>query len=299
MGAASTFGRYRKVFGMKKFLGRVIAITMTAVCALGLGACGNAGVQEGAGKVIVADNTDSIYVQNKGKLVVGISDSEPFTYKVKGGWEGIDADLAKIFALTWLETDCEFVLVNRDDIQKALTAGLIDCYWCGMKNSDELANSYGVSFPYLYNKQVIVVNVDDENVYETVDDLKGKKIAVVAGSDAETAVKNLGLECVAAETEPEALFYISAGKADVVCISGFTAYDQVGADTDYPDLRISGLYLGDESYVVLFRKNSSLCEQFNVFFYENREDFTERTQNYGALVDMVPSYEEIEGFIKK
>ena len=46
--------------------------------------------------------SDLAYVQDKGTLVVGITDFEPMDYKDEDGeWIGFDADLAKAFARSW------------------------------------------------------------------------------------------------------------------------------------------------------------------------------------------------------
>ena len=68
---------------MKKVLSVLLAITLLA---LGLTACGSTG-------------SDLEYVQEKGTLIVGITDFAPMDYKDESGnWIGFDADMAAAFA---------------------------------------------------------------------------------------------------------------------------------------------------------------------------------------------------------
>ncbi len=267
---------------------------MTAACVLGLGACQDNGnpntpdVSNEEQKYIVSEDSDYKYVKNKGKLTIGIGDQEPFNYKTKGGWVGFDADLAKLFAFSWLETDYEFVLINPEEIQRALSSGLIDCYWNGVIYDGALTQYVSCSTPYLYDKEVIILTEEDYDNTEDIAQLLDKTFSVVEGSHAEAVVKERGLKYVTAETEEEALFAISAGKAQAVVISAITAQSKVGEGTDYPELHISDYMLGEDVFVVLFRKGSGLCAQFDTYFYENREDFVERATNYGIMTELVP-----------
>ena len=64
-----------------------------------------------------ADTADSdlAYVQDKGTLVVGITEFEPMDYKDESGeWVGFDADMAKAFAKS-LGVDAEFVVIDWDN----------------------------------------------------------------------------------------------------------------------------------------------------------------------------------------
>ena len=71
---------------MKKLLAMVMCVCLAVMFT----ACGK-------GK----DQTDSEYVKEKGKLVIGITDYAPMDYKKtegSGEWIGFDADMAKAFA---------------------------------------------------------------------------------------------------------------------------------------------------------------------------------------------------------
>ncbi|MCR5584966.1 MAG: transporter substrate-binding domain-containing protein [Lachnospiraceae bacterium] len=244
-------------------------------------------------EIIISEDSDYKYVTERGKLYVGVSENVPFNYADGKDWRGIDADLALIFAKSWLDVDVRYVIVPEEDIRTALYKKQIDCYWSGVVYDESLEESFSCSDPYLTNSQVVVVKNDDE-FYEisTIEDIKDRTFAVCKDSAAERVAKSLGLNYVTADSESEALFYISAAKAQAVIISCFTANMMVGDGTDYDDLICTDIILNNEDMVVLFRKGSGLCEQFKTYFLENREDFIERVTNYGGMECIVPEAEE-------
>ena len=83
-----------------KVITLILALAMLACC---FAACGK---EEAA--------SDSEYVQEKGKLVVGITDFAPMDYiGDNGDWVGFDADMAAAFAES-LGVGVEFVEINWD-----------------------------------------------------------------------------------------------------------------------------------------------------------------------------------------
>ena len=107
---------------MKKFLALLLALTMV----FALAACGGeAGTEtdppadgtEPAGEETTPAGTDSdlAYVQEKGTLVVGITEFDPMDYRDENGeWIGFDADMAKAFAES-LGVTAEFQLIEWDN----------------------------------------------------------------------------------------------------------------------------------------------------------------------------------------
>ena len=72
---------------MKKLLALTLAVLMLA----GMAACAKAPAADTA--------SDVAYIQQKGTLVVGITDFAPMDYQdASGEWIGFDADMAKAFA---------------------------------------------------------------------------------------------------------------------------------------------------------------------------------------------------------
>ena len=104
---------------MKKW----IALLMTLLMTLSLAACGSTTTttdateetEETADAESSAEESDLAYVQEKGSLVIGITDFAPMDYKDDNGdWIGFDADMAKAFAES-LGVEAEFVEIDWDN----------------------------------------------------------------------------------------------------------------------------------------------------------------------------------------
>lgn len=106
-------------------------------------------------------DSDVEAIQEKGTLVVGITDFEPMDYKDDSGeWIGFDADMAKIVAEK-LGVEVQFVEIDWDNKIMELQSGNIDVVWNGMTLTDEVTSSMECTNAYCNNAQVVVV--PDEN----------------------------------------------------------------------------------------------------------------------------------------
>ena len=102
-------------------------------------------------------DSDLAYVQDKGVLIVGITDYAPMDYKDENGeWTGFDAEFARMVAKE-LGVEVEFFVI-ADWSKKVfeLDSKSIDCIWNGMTINDERKASMSISIPYMQNKQVMV-----------------------------------------------------------------------------------------------------------------------------------------------
>ena len=87
------------------------------------------------------------YIQEKGTLVVGITDFEPMDYKDENGeWIGFDADLARALAEE-LGVEIQFVEIDWDNKIFELDSKSIDVVWNGMTLTDEVTNSWSAPMP--------------------------------------------------------------------------------------------------------------------------------------------------------
>ena len=104
-----------------------------------------------------AADSDVAYIQDKGSLIVGITDFEPMDYKDENGdWIGFDADMAGVVAEK-LGVDVEFVEIDWDNKIMELDSKNIDVVWNGMTLTDEVKNSMECTNAYCNNAQVVVV----------------------------------------------------------------------------------------------------------------------------------------------
>ena len=104
-----------------------------------------------------AADGDVAYIQNKGTLVVGITDFAPMDYKdANGEWIGFDADMARIVA-DKLGVDIEFIEIDWSKKIFELDSKSIDVVWNGMTLTDEMVAAAECTNAYCNNAQVVIV----------------------------------------------------------------------------------------------------------------------------------------------
>lgn len=102
-------------------------------------------------------DSDVAYIQDKGTLIVGITDFAPMDYKDDNGeWIGFDADMARMVAEK-LGVEAQFVEIDWDNKIMELDSKNIDVVWNGMTLTDETLESMECTNAYCNNAQVIVV----------------------------------------------------------------------------------------------------------------------------------------------
>ena len=235
-----------------------------------------------------AEQTDMAYVQEKGTLVVGITDFAPMDYKDDDGeWVGFDADMAKAFAEE-LGVEIEFVEIDWDNKVMELDGKTIDCVWNGMTLTDEVTSAMECSNAYCNNAQIVIVPVDVADQYQDVDSLSGLTFAVEAGSAGKEEVDALGLKYTEVKAQSDALMEVKAGTSDAAVIDSLMAAAMVGEGTGYADLTYT-VGLSSEEYGVGFRKGSDLAAALNDFFAKSYADgsMLEIAEQYGVQAAII------------
>lgn len=262
---------------MKKWF-RAAALGLIAAGCLGLAACGKD-----------AGGSDRAYVQEKGTLVVGITDFAPMDYRDgDGSWIGFDADMAKKFAEA-LGVDVEFQEIGNWDMKATeLETKAVDVVWNGMTITDEVRASMGVSDAYCANAQVVVVRAEDAAQYQTADSITSLTFAAENGSAGAEQLDALGIDYTAVDTQAKALMEVASGSVQACVIDSLMAAAMVGAGTDYEDLAYT-VALNAEEYGVGFRKGSDLIDAFNEFWQDMTENGTVRAvaEVYGVQASLL------------
>ena len=288
---------------------KAVSMMLTAAMALSFAACGGsassassaassaAGSSEAAsaadsaasaGDVASSTESDVAYVQDKGTLVVGMTDFAPMDYRDENGeWIGFDADMAKAFA-EYLGVEVEFLEINWDNKLMELDTKGVDAIWNGMTITDEVTNGASVSEPYCNNGQVVVLPADKAADYQDVESLSGLNFAVENGSAGAAQLDELGIVYVAKTTQADALMEVASGASDACVIDLLMAGAMIGEGTSYPDLTYT-VQLNSEEYGVGFRKGSDLADAFNTFWKEAYDDGTvmEVATTYGVQESVI------------
>lgn len=262
---------------MKKVLAVIMAVLMMCVA---FAACSSNTNKE---------MTDSEKIAEKGTLVVGITDFEPMDYKEKGNdeWIGFDADMAKAFAAD-LGVEVEFVEIDWDNKILELENGSIDCVWNGMTLTDEVTSSMECSAAYCNNAQVVVVNKDVADKYQSVEACKELNFAVENGSAGKKQAEANGFKFTEVKDQATALMEVANGTCDAAIIDSLMAAAMIGEGTSYANMTYT-IGLNSEEYGVGFRKGSDLAQKLNDFFAKAKEDGTMEkcAEQYGVQAALI------------
>lgn len=140
---------------------------MLLVLLLSLTACG---------KQEVNDNKDLLSViKERGTLVVATEgDWSPYTYHDEETNElvGFDVELGKMIA-DKLGVKVEYKETDWDSILAGVQSGSFDLGINGITYSEERAQSFSFSTPYLYDQTVLIVLESNDDI-KSFEDIKGK-----------------------------------------------------------------------------------------------------------------------------
>ena len=289
---------------MKKMLSLALALAMC----LSLAACGGGGGsgsdtqdqgsqggtnQDGSGSssdTSASDGgSDLAYVQDKGTLVVGITEFDPMDYRdADGNWIGFDADMAKAFAES-LGVTAEFQLIEWDNKVMELDGKTIDVVWNGMTLTDEVTAAMSCTNAYCNNAQVVVLPADIAENYPDAASMADLTFAVESGSAGKAQAEANGLTYTEVVDQATAVMEVASGTADAAIIDSLMAGAMVGEGTSYDQLTYT-ISLNSEEYGVGFRQGSDLTELLNQFFVDSYADGTmmEIAETYGVQAAIIP-----------
>lgn len=273
---------------MKKKLFTIIISAVLAVSMLfALAACGSSTSTTAA--AAASTESDLAYIQEKGVLVVGVTDFAPMDYQENGEWVGFDADLARLFAEE-LGVEVEFLEIDWDNKILEIDAKTVDCIWNGMTLTDEVAAAMSCTNSYALNAQVVVC-AKDKLYANAADDVKAKyTYAVEAGSAGESVAIEKGFTVNSVQNQAAALMEVAAGTSDCCVIDKTMADAMTGDGTSYENLGTVDV-LSSEEYVVGFRTGSDLTAKLNELFKTWTSDGTMKalSEQYNNAVSLVES----------
>ena len=263
---------------MKK---KVLAITMAALMAASLTACGGGAkettaaattAEEKAEDTTAAESKDETSAEAAeteaakeaagGKLVIATNaEFPPYEYHDGDAIVGIDAEIAKAIA-DELGMELEIEDIAFDSIIPEIVSGKADMGLAGMTVTEDRMQSVDFSDTYAKASQKIIVTEDSE--IASPDDLKGVIVGVQLGTTGDIYVSDLEADGTTVERYSkgfEAVQALSQGKIDAVVIDGEPAKTFV-AETE--GLKILEESFTDEEYAIAVKKgNTELLEKIN------------------------------------
>lgn len=264
---------------MKKSIAILLAALM--LLTFGLTGCGT------------ATDSDLKYVQDKGTMVVGITDFEPLDFKgADGNWTGFDAELAKLVGEK-LGVKVEFQLIEWTKKEAELAGKTIDCIWNGLTWSEERAENMGMTDYYMTNKQVVVTKAENAEKYATLDSINvaGVKAAAEGGSAGQDFItanfKNASF--IEKQGQIDVLTELVSGTSDIGVIDFVMANYLINKEgSQFAGLKIvDGVAPAEaEYYAIALRKDSDMVAKFNEILKGLKEDGTvEKLAKEYGLVD--------------
>lgn len=247
---------------MKKFS----FVSMILILTLVLAACGSSEGDNASG-----DGGDEGTVYK-----VGVDTTyPPFEFKEGGEYKGIDIDLINAIAESQ-GFEIELKPMDFGGIIPALQAGQLDVAIAGMSITDKRKKVVDFSDPYFDAGLSLVVSESNSEI-KTVDDLKGKTVAVKKGTTgADYAVKNkdkLGIAKITQFDDSPSMFQeVANGNADVL-IEDYPVIAYAIKQKDL-GLKIVGDRLNGDQYgiAVLKGENQDLLEKINKGLAELKEN---------------------------
>ena len=235
-----------------------------------------------------AAESDMAYVQEKGSLIVGITEFEPMDYQNEAGeWIGFDADLARAFADS-LGVEAVFQVIEWDNKVMELDGKTIDVVWNGMTLTDEVLSAMECSNAYCNNAQVVILPADSAEDYPDAASMSELNFAVESGSAGEAMAIENGFSYTPVVDQATAVLEVSSGTCQAAIIDSLMAAAMVGEGTSYADLTYT-ISLNSEEYGVGFRKGSDLAAALNEFFvdYYAAGTMQELAETYGVSAALI------------
>lgn len=274
---------------MKKKTVSMILVCAMLLSVLCLGGCGsedkpdassasdsivgeeNAGNPEGTASSEAADQLAAI--QEKGEMVFAMEGAwAPWTYHDDSGeLVGYDTDVAKLIAEK-LGVKATFVEGEWDSLFVGMDSGRFDAVINGVEVTEERAEKYDFTDPYVYIHTALIVASDNEEI-KSFEDLKGKKTANSLNSTYMLLAQDYGATVSAVDTLDETMQMVLSGRVDATLnsVDSFSTYMSA-----QPDAALKVVALTEEASQVAIplRKGSeteSLRAAINQALSELRE----------------------------
>jgi polar amino acid transport system substrate-binding protein len=258
---------------MKKILSILLIAASTATMLAG---CGSSA-------------TDWSYIEEKGKMTIGITYFEPMNYLDDNGeLTGFETEFAQAVCEKMGVTPT-FQKIDWDSKEVELTSKTIDCIWNGMTITDERKENMDISVAYMENKQVMVTKAENVEKYKNAENLAGATVVAEKKSAGESVATTDSFftkaNYVSVDSQAKALLEVKAGTADIAVIDYVMSIGTIANGTDYSSLKvIEEQSFAEEQYGIAFRKNSPETVQ-------KVNDAIQELANEGKLKEIASKYQ--------
>ena len=228
------------------------------------------------GKQEVNDNKDLLSViKERGTLIVATEgDWSPYTYHDEETNElvGFDVELGKMIA-DKLGVKVEYKETDWDSILAGVQSGSFDLGINGITYSEERAQSFNFSTPYLYDQTVLIVLESNDDI-KSFEDIKGKINTNSPGSSYAQMGEEYGATTKYITTFADTIQLLQRGDADCTINSLSVFNDYIREKGDNAGIKIVDETEPEKTVVASCKGDYSktLIEEVNKIIEELRED---------------------------
>lgn len=212
----------------------------------------------GCNQTPASDKTDWEYIQERGKLIVGLDDTfAPMGFRDEANkLVGFDIDLATEVGKV-LGVEVVFQPIDWNAKEQELSSKRIDCIWNGMSATPDRQDTMSLTKKYL-NNRIVVMTLDANVTVNSADDLKNYNIGTQADSAAlEVMKKNdkwgeFGDKVTEYATYDEAILDMETGRIQCIVVDQVLGeYKNSKRETK---MSVCAYDFGDDFYAIGFRK---------------------------------------------
>ena len=222
---------------------------------------------------VLAEDDLLARIQKRGSIVIATEGNwSPWTYHDKDDeLVGLDIEIGKLIA-EGLGVKAEFKETDFNSIFGGIDSGRFDIACNGVGYTEERAEKYSFSTPYVYTHKVLVVR-DDNDTIHTVEDLNGRKSANSASSTYAALAEANGAVMTYVDSLPETITLLVQGRVDATINAQGSIVNYM---KEHPDARIKIAQMmpaDPVAYPVLKGADTeSLIEAVNDILEEARQD---------------------------
>ena len=174
-------------------------------------------------------------IQERGRLIIATEGNwSPWTYHDENDkLTGFDIEVGTMIAES-LGVAPDFKEAAWDAILTGVDNRVFDIACNGVGYTEERAESYAFSDPYVYTEVALVVRKDNEDIH-TFDDLAGKKTANSPNSTYAQRAEAVGAEVTYVDTLGETMALLTQGRVDATINAKDSVNDYL---SEHPDANI-------------------------------------------------------------
>lgn len=221
-----------------------IALILTTIVALVL-------VLTGCGKKTASDT------KTAGTLTIGLEGTyAPYSYRENGKLDGFEVEYGKALAKK-LDLKAKFVPTKWDSLIAGLNSKTFDVVINNVAENPSRKKQYLFSTPYIYSRSVIITK--DGTGINSVDDIKGQKIAAGTGTDNFNHAKDFGADVVPAPDFQTDMSMIDQGrvKGAINSKEAFLYWKKDHKNTDLKYIEIPENKLAYSKIAPIYNKKST------------------------------------------